>query len=59
MSDFETRKNQKAFLFRLFEAKHANETIDQVIVALKAEMNPEDFAYVEKVAREEFGIKLK
>jgi len=59
LTDFKTRKNQKAFLFCLFEAKNANKTIGQVIAVLKAEMEPEDYACVEKSANEEFGKKNK
>ena len=48
-TDMEIRKTQKAFLYDLLKAKKENKPIDDLIEMMRAEMEQEDFAYVEKV----------
>ena len=52
-TNFETVKNDRRTLFMLLRIKKANKGIevkelDESILAVKAEMPEEDFAYVEK-----------
>jgi len=49
----EIRTTQKTYLYDLLKAKKDNQSIDEVIKKLKASMEAEDFAYVEKIINEE------
>ena len=44
----ELRTNQRRMLYQLLTIKESIETLDGFITQLKAEMDEEDFAYVEK-----------
>ena len=53
----ELKIEQKRRLFQLLEVKRANKnfkntTLDRLIIAVKAEMEQEDVAYVEKLVEE-------
>jgi len=52
-TDAEIRTTQKAMLYDLIKAKNENKPIDQLISKMKATMEAEDFAHVEKIIREE------
>jgi hypothetical protein len=48
----EIRTVQKAHLYDMLEAKREKKSIDDLINKMKATMEAEDFAYVEKVINE-------
>jgi len=52
-TDAEIRTTQKAMLYDLIKAKNENKPIDQLISKMKAMMEAEDFAHVEKIIEEE------
>ncbi|MCL2633654.1 MAG: hypothetical protein FWD34_03970 [Oscillospiraceae bacterium] len=49
----EIRTTQKALLYDMLKAKMENGSIDDLIKKMKASMEAEDFAYVEKIINEE------
>ena len=50
---FEIRTSQKSILFDLLKAKKGEGNLDDIIKKMKASMEAEDFAYVEKIINED------
>ena len=51
-TNLEIRTIQKTILSDMLEAKKENKSIDELIKKMKATMEAEDFAYVEKIINE-------
>jgi hypothetical protein len=51
-TSLEIRTLQKAWLYDLVEAKKEGKNIDFLVRKMKASMEAEDFAYVEKIINE-------